>query len=213
MPYNHIKEPRSSKTIPIHLSFDLTIQLVEKAVRASRFSVVNINRQTGTILAKKNMSFKSWGEHILINVVAKGNGCVVQVVSESSVSATKVDWGANAANIERFERELKQFESEFLRQYPEMPVGLPEWASDSSQKEQPGDQPTPETDHQSPYEILGILPGATRQEITEAYRNRIKLYHPDKVAGLAPEFRELAEERSKGINAAYDELMKMDENP
>jgi len=31
-------------------------------------------------------------------------------------------------------------------------------------------------------------------------------YHPDKVATLAPEFRELAERRMKEINTAYDEL-------
>lgn len=212
MPFNNTQSPRSSKTIPIHLAFDLTLRLVERAVRASRFDIVNINQQTGTILAKKKWSLKSWGEHILITVMAKGNNSVIQVVSESSVSTTRVDYGANVANIERFERELKQLESEFLRQYPESPVGLPESDADSGQKEQPGDQLEHKTDSQNPYGILGILPGATRHEITQAYRMKIKLYHPDKVAGLAPEFRELAEERSKIINAAYKKLMELDEN-
>jgi preprotein translocase subunit Sec63 len=31
-------------------------------------------------------------------------------------------------------------------------------------------------------------------------------YHPDKVAALAPEIRELAEKRMKAINAAYQLL-------
>ena len=35
-----------------------------------------------------------------------------------------------------------------------------------------------------------------------------QLYHPDKVANLAPEFRDLAEQRMKEINAAYRELSR-----
>jgi preprotein translocase subunit Sec63 len=34
-----------------------------------------------------------------------------------------------------------------------------------------------------------------------------QMYHPDKVAGLAPEFRELAERRMKEINTAYAKLV------
>jgi DnaJ-domain-containing protein 1 len=30
------------------------------------------------------------------------------------------------------------------------------------------------------------------------------MYHPDKVAGLAPEFQALADRRMKEINAAYE---------
>jgi DnaJ-class molecular chaperone len=39
--------------------------------------------------------------------------------------------------------------------------------------------------------------------ISEAYRSLAQMYHPDKVAGLAPEFHEVAERRMKEINAAY----------
>jgi DnaJ-domain-containing protein 1 len=35
-----------------------------------------------------------------------------------------------------------------------------------------------------------------------------KLYHPDKVATLAPEFQELAERRMKEINSAFQQLMR-----
>jgi preprotein translocase subunit Sec63 len=34
------------------------------------------------------------------------------------------------------------------------------------------------------------------------------MYHPDKVASLAPEYREIAERRMKEINAAFQELTK-----
>ncbi len=60
----------------------------------------------------------------------------------------------------------------------------------------------------SPYEVLQISPSAKRDEVTAAYRQMARLYHPDKVASLAPEFQELAELRMKEINAAYQSLMR-----
>ncbi len=36
-----------------------------------------------------------------------------------------------------------------------------------------------------------------------------QMYHPDKVAGLAPEYQDIAEKRMKIINAAY-ELLERD---
>ena len=59
----------------------------------------------------------------------------------------------------------------------------------------------------TPYEVLGISPGATQDEIKAAYRRRIKEYHPDKVAHLGQEFRDIAERMSKEINAAYAQLV------
>ena len=60
----------------------------------------------------------------------------------------------------------------------------------------------------SPYEVLKVSPGAEREEVVAAYRQMARLYHPDKVASLAPEFQELAEQRMKEINAAYQSLVR-----
>ena len=60
----------------------------------------------------------------------------------------------------------------------------------------------------SPYEVLGVNPGASQEEISAAYRRLVRQYHPDKVADLGPEFRELAEQRMKEINAAYQSLKR-----
>lgn len=57
-------------------------------------------------------------------------------------------------------------------------------------------------------DILGVPPNATKSEINAAYRRMAQMYHPDKVANLAPEFKDLAERRMKEINAAYAELSK-----
>ena len=58
----------------------------------------------------------------------------------------------------------------------------------------------------SPHEVLGVDPGASREQIRRAYQEKIRQYHPDRVATLGPELREIAERRSKEINAAYREL-------
>ena len=58
----------------------------------------------------------------------------------------------------------------------------------------------------NPYEVLGLKPGATQEEIKKAYRNLIKQYHPDQY-GDNP-LKDLAEEKKRDINAAYDALTK-----
>lgn len=56
--------------------------------------------------------------------------------------------------------------------------------------------------------VLGVSEHSTPEEVAVAYRRLAQLYHPDKVAGLAPEFQALAEKRMKEINAAYAVLKR-----
>ena len=58
----------------------------------------------------------------------------------------------------------------------------------------------------SPYEILGIGVSASKEEIRIAYRKMASLYHPDKVAHLAPEFRDMANRKMREINTAYGSI-------
>jgi curved DNA-binding protein CbpA len=58
----------------------------------------------------------------------------------------------------------------------------------------------------SHYDILEVAADATSEVIRAAYRNQMSLYHPDKVAGLGPDLKTLAEERARAINAAYATL-------
>ena len=57
-----------------------------------------------------------------------------------------------------------------------------------------------------PYRVLGIDRSANPDEIKQAYRQLANRYHPDKVAHLGEEFRQLAEKRFKEIQRAYQEL-------
>ena len=57
----------------------------------------------------------------------------------------------------------------------------------------------------SPYEILGVSPGASQDEIKKAYRKKARENHPD----LNPNDPKAAERMNK-INEAYDRLMNPD---
>jgi hypothetical protein len=52
-----------------------------------------------------------------------------------------------------------------------------------------------------PFEVLGVAPGATKDEVRAAYRNLVVRYHPDKHRGNPLE--ELAAAKLVEINRAY----------
>ncbi len=58
----------------------------------------------------------------------------------------------------------------------------------------------------NPYEILGVSPNATDDEIKKAYRELVRKYHPDKYRDS--DLADLANEKMKEINAAYEEIQK-----
>lgn len=53
------------------------------------------------------------------------------------------------------------------------------------------------------YQVLEVSSVASIDDIKQAYKRKIKLYHPDKVAGLGPEFTTIADAKAKEINEAY----------
>ena len=61
-----------------------------------------------------------------------------------------------------------------------------------------------------PYKVLGVSPNATDDEIKKAYRDLARKYHPDKYRDS--DLADLASEKMKEINAAYEEIEKMRKN-
>ena len=63
-------------------------------------------------------------------------------------------------------------------------------------------------DNEAPYRILEIDPSASDQEVKKAYRKMATKYHPDKVSHLGKEMQDLAEEKFKAVNDAYQKIKK-----
>jgi len=55
------------------------------------------------------------------------------------------------------------------------------------------------------YQVLGLKPGASREEIDEAYKDLVNVWHPDRFMDN-PRLQEKANEKLKEINIAYKEL-------
>lgn len=54
------------------------------------------------------------------------------------------------------------------------------------------------------YEVLGLTPGASQEQVKQAYRQLVKIWHPDRF--LNPEEKQEAESKIKQINLAYKQL-------
>jgi hypothetical protein len=58
------------------------------------------------------------------------------------------------------------------------------------------------------WSALEVSPDASAAEIRRSYLRKIQQTHPDRLVGLGPEFLELAERRTKTLNAAYAEAKR-----
>lgn len=97
--------------------------------------------------------------------------------------------------------------------------GASEWQSDSytdshagshtgsppPREERPPPRPAdprPGSDH----ELLGVSTHVTPKELTVAYRDQVKLNHPDKVAHLSPALQRFAQQQTVALTQAYERL-------
>ncbi|MBN2060382.1 MAG: DnaJ domain-containing protein [Deltaproteobacteria bacterium] len=82
-----------------------------------------------------------------------------------------------------------------------------EYTQSSSNSHSDYRQQTENVSHTTdPYEVLGVGKKASQDQIRSAYKSLAAKYHPDKVSHLGEEFKELAEQRFKEIQEAYQKL-------
>ena len=95
---------------------------------------------------------------------------------------------------------LRQAEHERWRQAEQEREAEKHYQGQAEQAEQ--------SDESDWWTVLEVSPDTGVDEIRGNYRRKIRQYHPDRVSGVAPEFLELAERRTKALNAAYSQAMR-----
>ena len=63
-------------------------------------------------------------------------------------------------------------------------------------------------DLESAYSVLGVSKSSSDQEIKRAYRKMANKYHPDKIAHLGDDFKDIAQDKFKSVSDAYQKIKK-----
>jgi curved DNA-binding protein CbpA len=82
--------------------------------------------------------------------------------------------------------------------------------AEAAPKAEEGFEPEPVTAapaDEALFELLGLSPSASLEEVRAAYRKKMKEWHPDVFAGRSDEARRVAEEKTRDIIEAYQILL------
>mmetsp|Transcript_15150 Transcript_15150/g.40786 ORF Transcript_15150/g.40786 Transcript_15150/m.40786 type:complete len:502 (+) Transcript_15150:22-1527(+) len=107
----------------------------------------------------------------------------------------------------RQQRESQQHEGSYQGQQRQ------QYGREQQQQQQPSQQRSRrdtkwDFDPSDPYSVLGIQRGASKQEVSQAFRREMLKHHPDTQAGATEAAKKMATERTQMITEAYQTIKK-----
>ena len=194
MTARQIEENSNHRVVQVSLPFELTIRLIQLAFEKMNAEVLEVKakKKRGAVAAKKSNQENTFADQMLVLIEEKEDQCNLFVFSTAVKPEDQPEKKRQLNNILTFEKFMRLMVFDTVRQYRKSFL----------------QQTIEETRKKEAHEILEISPNANREEIISAYRQKVKLYHPDQVSRMAEEFKELAENRMKTINAAFKEMME-----
>lgn len=116
------------------------------------------------------------------------------------VTASAAARGLSAVDLERLCQLVGYFEPILERRQRPVEPEPQAWTS----REPAAPSPAPVSGE--PYAVLGVSPSATDEEVRAAYKNALKLNHPDKVAHLSPALQRFAQQETLKVLAAWEAI-------
>lgn len=154
--------------------------------------------QTRTVLLRKIVSVDSMRDSVEVSVENRQKSMVFEAANPL-ILATIIRLACKGYD----DLSRSTYELEYEPEPPPPPPKPKKSRSRSAPK-----APEPESDYDIHARTLGLSGVFDYSDVKRRYYERIKEYHPDKVAALGTKLRELAEIESKKINAAYEFFTK-----
>ncbi len=119
-------------------------------------------------------------------------------IAKAKLSDTKEDFSASFFYSKSEDEELKRAIEELNRAEKE------EFEKENKQSKEESFDTSKKMDIFLASKILDVPTNASFDEIKLAYKQKIKEYHPDKVAALGKELQDLAAQKTASINVAFN---------
>lgn len=113
-------------------------------------------------------------------------------------------------DYERFRSTMKRLEAPKQEKKEEPREEKKKQAKSEQKKTEPKPAPKKDLSQTPEAALFDFKPGdvITKDELRKRYHEKLRQNHPDKVAALSPDFKKLADQKTKEINSAYARLKR-----
>jgi len=101
------KNKRNRKIIELQCSYNEAFNLCMSALNSIGARISEIDKSSGSIIAKTGLNMKSWREVITFNIQKADNKVKIEVMSKCRLQSQIFDYGKNYENVKKIVDFLK----------------------------------------------------------------------------------------------------------